>query len=258
MLLLLLSLLWNAYMRRQIQQRKRAERALNDQFEFMRALVNETPHPIYVRDREGVLKTCNDSYLKTFAAKREEVIGKSVMQMSTAQATEAAQYHADYLRVVAEGNPLILDRTLLINGKKLTIYHWILPYRDSTGEVQGMASTFGLAYYKSQEAADASLPTRPGRMLVSLSEKPDSAAHVVREFQKLGFTIVGTEGTIAWLAAHGVEGAVVHKINEGRPNVIDMIVNREVALVLNTPSGRRDSRADDASIRQAAIKYKVP
>jgi len=132
------------------------------------------------------------------------------------------------------------------------------PEMRSTGEVLGMASTFGLAYYKSQEAADASLPTRPGRMLVSLSEKPDSAAHVVREFQKLGFTIVGTEGTIAWLAAHGVEGAVVHKINEGRPNVIDMIVNREVALVLNTPSGRRDSRADDASIRQAAIKYKVP
>ena len=132
------------------------------------------------------------------------------------------------------------------------------PEMRSTGEVLGMASTFGLAYYKSQEAADGALPTRPGKMLVSLSEKPDSAAHVVREFQRLGFSIVGTEGTIAWLAAHGVEGAVVNKINAGRPNVIDMIVNREVSLVLNTPSGRRDSRADDASIRQAAIKYKVP
>ncbi|NWC61004.1 transporter substrate-binding domain-containing protein, partial [Pseudomonas veronii] len=137
-LLLLISLTWNAYMRREIKHRKMAERALNDQFEFMRALVNETPHPIYVRDRNGLLQTCNDSYLQVFDVKREEVIGKSVMQMSTAQATEAAQYHADYLRVVAEGNPLILDRTLLINGKKLTIYHWILPYRDSTGEVQGI------------------------------------------------------------------------------------------------------------------------
>jgi len=104
-------------MRREIKHRKMAERALNDQFEFMRALVNETPHPIYVRDRNGLLQTCNDSYLQVFDVKREEVIGKSVMQMSTAQATEAAQYHADYLRVVAEGNPLILDRTLLINGK---------------------------------------------------------------------------------------------------------------------------------------------
>lgn len=122
-----------------------------------------------------------------------------------------------------------------------------------------MASTFGLAYYKSQEAADAALPTAPGgRMLVSLSERPESAAHVVREFERLGFSIVGTEGTINWLNAQGIEGTVVHKINEGRPNVLDMILNREVSLVLNTPSARRDSRADDASIRQAAIKYKVP
>ena len=137
-LLLLISLSWNAYMRRQIKHRKMAERALNDQFEFMRALVNETPHPIYVRDRRGLLQTCNDSYLQVFDVKREDVIGKSAIQISTALAAEAAQYHADYQRVVAEGNPLILDRTLHIRGKKLTIYHWILPYRDSVGEVQGI------------------------------------------------------------------------------------------------------------------------
>ncbi len=137
-LLLLTSLIWNAYMRRQIKHRKMAERALNDQFEFMRALVNETPHPIYVRDRQGLLQTCNDSYLQVFDVKREDVIGKTVTQIGTAQAAEAAQYHADYQRVVAEGNPLILDRTLHIHGKKLTIYHWILPYRDSVGEVQGI------------------------------------------------------------------------------------------------------------------------
>ncbi|WP_395608457.1 transporter substrate-binding domain-containing protein [Pseudomonas sp. B22129] len=137
-LLLLISLTWNAYMRRQIKHRKMAERALNDQFEFMRALVNETPHPIYVRDRRGLLQTCNDSYLQVFNVKREDVIGKSVIQMDMALEKEASQYHADYQRVVAEGNPLILDRTLHIHGKKLTIYHWILPYRDSVGEVQGI------------------------------------------------------------------------------------------------------------------------
>ncbi|WP_226455406.1 transporter substrate-binding domain-containing protein [Pseudomonas sp. AF03-9] len=137
-LLLLISLAWNAYMRRQIKHRKMAERALNDQFEFMRALVNETPHPIYVRDRKGLLQTCNDSYLQAFDVKREDVIGKSALQISTALETEAAQYHADYQRVVAQGDPLILDRSLHIRGKKLTIYHWILPYRDSTGEVQGV------------------------------------------------------------------------------------------------------------------------
>ncbi|TFY92081.1 response regulator [Pseudomonas kairouanensis] len=137
-LLLLISLTWNAYMRRQIKQRKMAERALNDQFEFMRALVNETPHPIYVRDRQGLLQTCNDSYLQVFGVKREDVIGRSAIQMSTALEAQAAQYHADYQRVMAEGNPLILDRTLNIHGRKLTIYHWILPYRDSVGEVQGI------------------------------------------------------------------------------------------------------------------------
>lgn len=63
-LLLLLSLAWNGYMQRQIRQRQRAELALNDQLEFMHALLNGTPHPIYVRDREGVLQSCNDSYLK--------------------------------------------------------------------------------------------------------------------------------------------------------------------------------------------------
>ncbi|MGY2273296.1 MULTISPECIES: transporter substrate-binding domain-containing protein [Pseudomonas] len=137
-LLLLVSLSWNAYMRRQIKHRKMAERALSDQFEFMRALVNETPHPIYVRDRKGLLQTCNDSYLQVFNVKREDVIGKSAIQMSAALESDATQYHADYQRVMAEGNPLILDRTLHIHGKKLTIYHWILPYRDSTGEVQGI------------------------------------------------------------------------------------------------------------------------
>ncbi|AOA08856.1 transporter substrate-binding domain-containing protein [Pseudomonas sp. TMW 2.1634] len=139
-LLLLLSLVWNAYMRRQIRHRKMAERALSDQFEFMRAMVNGTPHPIYVRDREGILKTCNDSYLQAFSARREDVIGKTVMQACglLSNECEAHDYQADYLRVMAEGTPLVLDRPLNIGGKTFTIYHWILPFRDSLGEVQGI------------------------------------------------------------------------------------------------------------------------
>ncbi|VVQ32745.1 Virulence sensor protein BvgS [Pseudomonas fluorescens] len=136
--LLLISAAWNAYMRRQIKQRQAAERALNDQFEFMRSLVNGTPHPIYVRDRQGLLQSCNDSYLEAFCAKREDVIGKSVTQGNMSNAFEAREYQADYQRVVAEGIPLILDRALHIGGRRLTIYHWILPYRDSSGEVQGI------------------------------------------------------------------------------------------------------------------------
>ncbi|WP_347901270.1 transporter substrate-binding domain-containing protein [Pseudomonas purpurea] len=137
-LILAVLLSWNTYMRRQIKQRQMAERALNDQFEFMRALVNGTPHPIYVRNRAGLLQSCNDSYLQAFSAKREEVIGKTVVQGAMNNASEALDYQADYQRVMAEGTPLIVDRPLHIAGKALTIYHWILPYRDSTGEVQGI------------------------------------------------------------------------------------------------------------------------
>nr|WP_314533685.1 transporter substrate-binding domain-containing protein [uncultured Pseudomonas sp.] len=136
--LLLMSVAWNAYMRRQIKQRQAAERALNDQYEFMRSLVNGTPHPIYVRDRQGLLQSCNDSYLEAFNAKREDVIGKSVMQGNMSNAFEAREYQADYQRVVAEGVPLVLDRALHIGGRRLTIYHWVLPYRDSRGKVQGI------------------------------------------------------------------------------------------------------------------------
>lgn len=136
--LLLISVAWNAYMRRQINQRKAAERALNDQFEFMRSLVNGTPHPIYVRDRQGLLQSCNDSYLQAFNARREDVIGKRIIQDSMSNVFEAREYQADYQRVVTEGKPLILDRALHIGGRRLTIYHWILPYRDSSGKVQGI------------------------------------------------------------------------------------------------------------------------
>ena len=132
------------------------------------------------------------------------------------------------------------------------------PEMRSTGEVLGLAETFGLAYYKSQEAAGSPLPTEPGKLLVSLSEKHDDAVQAVKNFADLGFEIVGTEGTIAFLRERGVEGRVIAKIGEGRPDVLDAIKNREVKLIVNTPSGRRDARADDCRIRQAAIKYRVP
>ena len=132
------------------------------------------------------------------------------------------------------------------------------PEMRSTGEVLGLADSFGLAYFKSQEAANSPLPVKAGKMLVSLSEKTDDAVDAVKKFEELGYDVVATSGTAKWLKEHGLKAAAVAKINEGRPNVIDLITNREVVLILNTPSGRRDSRADDSSIRKAAIKYRVP
>ena len=132
------------------------------------------------------------------------------------------------------------------------------PEMRSTGEVLGLADTFGLAYFKSQEAAGWPLPTETGKVLVSLSEKVDEAAEAVKKLSDLGFAVAATEGTAAWLAAHGVAAEKIAKIGEGRPDVLDAIKNRDVKLVVNTPSGRRDARADDSRIRQAAIKYKLP
>ena len=80
----------------------------------------------------------------------------------------------------------------------------------------------------------------------------------MRKLEALGFGVVATEGTAKWLNGHGVAADVIAKIGEGRPDVLDAIKNREVCLIVNTPSGRRDSRADDCRIRQAAIKYRVP
>ncbi len=136
--LLLIGLLaWNAWMRQQIRQREAAER-LSDQFEFMSALVDGTPHPIYVRDRNGLLRMCNDSYLTTFSARREDIIGKSATEGVLGNAFEAREYAADYQRVMASNTALILDRPMRIGDRQLTIYHWILPFRDSLGEVQGI------------------------------------------------------------------------------------------------------------------------
>lgn len=137
-LLLLLALLWNAHLRRQIKHRQRVERALNDQLEFMGALLNGTPHPMYVRDREGRLQSCNASYLEAVEAQAEDLIGKRLDESLGNEREYTRQIEADYRQVMAAGTPLILDRAFHIGGQHLTLYHWILPYRDSLGEVQGI------------------------------------------------------------------------------------------------------------------------
>ena len=138
-LLLLVAFGWIAYLRMLMRQRKQAQIALNDQMEFMRVLIDGTPHPIYVRDREGRLRICNSGYLQVFGVEREAVIGKTVVEGVLKSADEAAAYHADYLQVMAEGVPRVQDRSLTMGTDSvLTIYHWMLPYRGSDGEVSGM------------------------------------------------------------------------------------------------------------------------
>jgi carbamoyl-phosphate synthase large subunit len=130
------------------------------------------------------------------------------------------------------------------------------PEMRSTGEVLGMAGSYGLAFYKSQQAAKSELPLE-GTVLITVTEadKKD-ALKVAREFQKLGFRIKATEGTCKHLAAGGVQAEPILKMYEGRPNIVDAIKNGEIQLVINTPAGRL-GKSDDSYIRKAAIKYKV-
>ena len=131
------------------------------------------------------------------------------------------------------------------------------PEMRSTGEVLGLADSFGAAFYKAQEAAQQTLP-QEGAVLITVSEKDRPAVlEVARQFAGLGFRIKATVGTRKFLADHGIDAEPVLKMHEGRPHVVDSIKSREVHLVVNTPSGKL-SKHDDSYIRKAAIKYKIP
>jgi len=132
------------------------------------------------------------------------------------------------------------------------------PEMRSTGEVLGMADSFGLAFYKAEDAAKSLLPTE-GTVLLTVCERDRSDALVkaANRFRELGFRIKATEGTGAFLADHGVESEQILKRHEGRPNIVDAITNGEIQLVVNTPAGKL-SVTDDSYIRKSAIKQEVP
>lgn len=131
------------------------------------------------------------------------------------------------------------------------------PEMRSTGEVLGIADSFGLAYFKAQEATQSSLPVS-GTALISVNDQDKPAAlEIAREFTKIGFKIRATDGTYKFLHSHGIACQQIKKIQEGRPNIVDAVTNRELSLVINTPAGKR-SQHDDSYIRKAAIRYKVP
>ncbi|NWF91664.1 MAG: carbamoyl-phosphate synthase large subunit [Syntrophaceae bacterium] len=131
------------------------------------------------------------------------------------------------------------------------------PEMRSTGEVLGLADSFGLAFFKAQQAAQQFLPLE-GTVLITVSSKDRPAVlEVAKEFDRLGFKIKATNGTHRFLAEHGIQSELILKMHEGRPNIVDGIKNKEIQLVINTPSGKL-SIHDDSYIRKAAIKYKIP
>ncbi len=131
------------------------------------------------------------------------------------------------------------------------------PEMRSTGEVMGIADSFGMAFAKAQIAADGSLPLE-GAVFVTVndSDKP-TVVPIVRRFHELGFRILASEGTQKYLRARGVPAERVRKVHEGRPNAIDLIVSGEIQLLINTPLGKF-TQADDYAIRRAALMHRVP
>ena len=131
------------------------------------------------------------------------------------------------------------------------------PEMRSTGEVLGMADSFGMAFFKAQEATQQRLPSE-GTVLISVAE-PDKSGVVeaARRFRDLGFRIRATRGTHEFLEKNGIESEPINKLHEGRPHIVDAIKNGEIHLVITTPSGKL-SKHDDSYIRKSAVKYKIP
>jgi carbamoyl-phosphate synthase large subunit len=131
------------------------------------------------------------------------------------------------------------------------------PEMRSTGEVMGVAKGFGQAFAKAQLAAGQRLP-RKGAIFLSVSDHDKRhVAPLAKELHALGFRLVATRGTAAALEAAGVPADRVYKVNEGRPNIVDLVKTGKIDMVINTPLGR-ESFYDEKSIRRAAIRYNIP
>src|SRR5439155_23616299 len=131
------------------------------------------------------------------------------------------------------------------------------PEMRSTGEVMGIDADLGVAYAKSQIAAGGPLPMG-GTVFISVSDlHKKEVVSVARLYAELGFNIVSTSGTAAVLEAAGLQVQRIFKLAEGRPNAVDLLKNREIQLVINTPEGQ-DPRADEVRIRTTAVYTGTP
>jgi carbamoyl-phosphate synthase large subunit len=131
------------------------------------------------------------------------------------------------------------------------------PEMRSTGEVLGLADSYGMAFFKSQEATQSSLPVK-GTVLITIADRDkDRILPAAQNFKDMGFKILSTGGTRQFLEKHGIAATLILKVHQGRPNIVDAIKNGEIDLVVNTPAGRL-SEYDDSYIRKNAIKYKIP
>jgi carbamoyl-phosphate synthase large subunit len=131
------------------------------------------------------------------------------------------------------------------------------PVMQSTGEVIGRADSFGMAYYKAQEAAGVRLPTDGSVLITVTNSDKSSIIEPARLFREMGFRLLATRGTASFLDENGISAEMVRKLGMGRPDLVDAVKTRQVDLVINTPSGHQ-GQLDDGYIRKAAIQYNIP
>lgn len=132
------------------------------------------------------------------------------------------------------------------------------PEMRSTGEVMGIAKTFGEALAKAQESTGTPVPTK-GNIFISVNEndKKKKTIEIIKKYISLGFGVIATTGTSKFLIENGIQAERVFKVNEGRPNIVDKIKNKEIQIVINTPLGS-ESRFDEYAIGWAAVQNKIP
>jgi len=131
------------------------------------------------------------------------------------------------------------------------------PEMKSTGEVMGIDEDFGLAFFKSQDAASSRLPMKGNVFLSVKHTDKDEAVPIAQSLKRLGFNIISTGGTRRFLYEHGIEVEKVLKIAEGRPNISDRISNRDIHLIINTPNGKGPA-LDECKIRSLAVTHGIP
>ncbi len=137
-LFVLVSLVWNSRLKRQIRQRLEAERRLNDQLAFKRALLDGMPNPLFVRDLAGRLVTCNKSYEQQLATRLEKIQGLTLMESAVMPELTAARLHAGHMVQLATQQPLFVDRELEFNGGSVHVYQWTVPFYDAENRLQGL------------------------------------------------------------------------------------------------------------------------
>ena len=162
--------------------------------------------------------------------------------------------------------PQLRDKTITHYGVKEAVFPFNMfpevdpvlgPEMRSTGEVLGMAPSFGEAYYKAQEATQQTILPEEGTVLLSICDrdKPE-LVDIAKAFYDLGFRIIATRRCYKILVDAGIPCERIFKIYEGRPNIADQIANGEIQLIINTPAGK-SSAHDDSYIRKSAIKHRV-